>query len=107
MGKEITTFVNTEIENQKFHHYKYPYFLNDVDNHSISISNKTSSGANNYKHFIWYLHGDQKVKLLHIILLKTSSYIKSYCGETIWMYFSIEDDELLKNVMIVGMKLAI
>ena len=29
--------------------------------------------------------------------LKTSVYVKSYDDETKWMYFLIEDDDLLKN----------
>lgn len=31
------------------------------------------------------------------MLLKTSAYNKSFDSETKWIYFSIEDDELLKN----------
>ena len=30
------------------------------------------------------------------MLPKTSAYVKSYDGETEWMYFLIEDDDLLK-----------
>ena len=28
---------------------------------------------------------------------KTSAYVKSYDGQTKWIYFSIEDDELLER----------
>ena len=28
---------------------------------------------------------------------KTSTYVKSYDGQTTWMYFLIEDDDLLKE----------
>ena len=31
------------------------------------------------------------------MLPKTSAYVKSYDGQTKWMYFSIEDDDLLKG----------
>ena len=31
------------------------------------------------------------------MLLKTSNYIKSYDGQTKWMYFLIEDDDLLEK----------
>ena len=39
-------------------------------------------------------------KLNHSVsfFLKTSTYVKSYGGETKWMYFLIEDDDLLKNI---------
>ena len=36
-------------------------------------------------------------KPLHVMLPKTSSYIRSYDGQTKWMYFLIEDDDLLKK----------
>ena len=45
------------------------------------------------------MYNDYKVKSLHILLPKTSAYLKSYDGQTKWMYFLIEDDDLLeKNI---------
>ena len=38
---------------------------------------------------------DDKVKPLHIILIKSSVYVKSYDEQTEWIYFLIEDDDLL------------
>ena len=43
------------------------------------------------------MHNDHKVKPLHIMLPETSIYVKSYDGQTKWMYFLIEDDDLLKK----------
>ena len=40
---------------------------------------------------------DNKVKPLHIMLLKTSAYVKSSDGQSEWMYFLIEDDDLLEK----------
>ena len=40
------------------------------------------------------MYNDHKVKPLHIMLPKTSAYVKSYDGQTKWMYFFIEDDDL-------------
>ena len=54
----------------------------------------------NYKYFVGYLHNDIKVKPLHIMLPKTSAYVKSYDGKTKWMYFLIEDDDLLEKYTI-------
>ena len=51
----------------------------------------------NYKYFIDYLYNDQKIKPLHIMLTKTSAYVKGYDGQTKWMYFLIEDDGLLEK----------
>ena len=38
------------------------------------------------------MYNDHKVKPLHIMLPKTSAYVKSYDGQTKWMYFFITDD---------------
>ena len=35
---------------------------------------------------IGYLYDDNEVKPLHIMLPKTSAHVKSYDGQTIWMY---------------------
>ena len=51
----------------------------------------------NCKCFIGYLYNDNKVKPLHTMLPKTSAYEKSYDGQTKWMYFLIEDDDLLQE----------
>ena len=37
------------------------------------ISSKISSGENNYKYFIGYLHNDHKIQPLHIMLPKASA----------------------------------
>ena len=51
----------------------------------------------NYKYFIGYLYNDHKIKALHIMLPKTSTYVKSYDGQTKWMYFFIKDGDLLEE----------
>ena len=75
-----------------FYRNKTPIFLKDVDIKKVLVSNKISFGEKNYKYFIGYLHNDNKVKPLHIMLPKTSSYVK-----TKWMYFLIADDHLLEK----------
>ena len=50
-----------------------------------------------YKYFFAYLYDNHKVKPLNIMLPKTSAYVKSYDGQTKWMYFLIEDDDLLEK----------
>ena len=35
---------------------------------------------------------DYKTKPLHIMVLKTSAYVKNYDHKTKWMFFFIEDD---------------
>ena len=43
------------------------------------------------------MYNNHKVTPLHIMLPKTSSYVKYYDGHTKWMYFLIESDELLEK----------
>ena len=49
------------------------------------VSNKISFAQKSYTYFIGYLYNDDKVKSLHIMLLKTSAYVKLYDGQTKWM----------------------
>ena len=98
MGKEILTFGDIEIEKISFIvRHKTLTLLRDVDIEKVLVSNKISFGEKNYKYFIGYLYNDNKVKPLHIMLPKTSAYVKSYDGQTKWMYFLIEDDDLLEK----------
>ena len=69
----------------------------DVDIEKELVSNKIFLGEKNYKYFIGYLYNGNKVKPLNIMLRKTSAYVKSYDGQTKWMYFLIEDDDLLEK----------
>ena len=59
---------------------------------------KTSTRIMKYESRVTKLNPEyfNKVKSLHIMLPKTSAYVKSYDGQTKWMYFLIEDDDLLK-----------
>ena len=43
------------------------------------------------------MYNDHKVKPLHIMLPKTSAYVKSHDGQTKWVYFLIEGDGLLEK----------
>ena len=43
------------------------------------------------------MSNDHKVKPSRIMLPKTSAYVKGYDGQTTWMYFVIEDDDLLEK----------
>ena len=72
--------------------------MGDVDIEKILVPNKIFLWRKkNFKYFIGYLHDGNKVKPLNIMLPKVSAYVKSYDGQTKWMYFLIEDDELLEK----------
>ena len=51
-------------------------FIKDLDIEEVLVSNQISFGKKNYKYFIGYLYNDHKVKSLHIMLPKTSAYVK-------------------------------
>ena len=98
MGKENLMFRGNEVENDTFYRYKRPIFLEDADIKNVLISDKISfCEKKNYKHFIAYLHDDYRIKPLHIMLLKTCAYVRSYDTKTKWVYFLIENDNLLKK----------
>ena len=73
------------------------FFLEDVDIEKVLVSNKTSSAEKDYKYFIGYFYNDYKLKWLHIMLPKTSAYVKSCDGKTKGMYFLVEYDGLLEK----------
>ena len=52
---------------------------------------------NNYKYFSGNLYDGNKVKPLNIMLPNATTYVKGYDGQTKWMYFLIEDDDLLEK----------
>ena len=47
-----------------------------------------------------------KVRPLHIILPKTSAFVKSFDGQIKWMYFLIENDDLPKKYNFIGDKVS-
>ena len=81
----MLTFGNIEIEKNKFYHHKNLILLGDADIEKVLVSNKISFGEKNYKYFIGYLYDSDKVKPLHIMLPKTSAYVKSYEGQIKWV----------------------
>ena len=97
MGAEILTFGHTETEKNRFCCCKRHFFLQDVDISNVLVSDEISSGKKNYTYFLGYLYDDYKIKSLHVMLAKTSTYVKNYAGQTKLMYFLNEDDNFLKK----------
>ena len=61
----------------------------------------------NYKYFIGFFYNDHKAKPLHIMLPKTSAYVKSYDRQKIDVFLLEDDDDVLKNVLLFGIKLSL
>ena len=70
----------------KFHRYENTFLKDDANIDNIFISKEISPREKNYKYFIGYFD-EFKIKALCMILPKTIRYIKSYDGQTKWMYF--------------------
>ena len=49
------------------------------------------------KYFIGSLYDNHKITPFHIMLPKSTAYVKSYDRQTKWMYFLIEDDDSLEK----------
>ena len=90
-------FGDMEIKKRKFCHCKNLIFLEYADTDNIKVSSMVSSVEKSYKYFIDYKDDDYKIKPLHIMLPKTSAYVKLYSGETKWVKFLINDDDLLEK----------
>ena len=78
--------------------------MGDADIEKILVSNKISFGEQNCKYFISYLYNGNKVKPLNIILSKASEYVKSYDRQTKWIYFLIDNDDLLEKCITIWNK---
>ena len=61
------------------------------------VAYKISFGEKNYKYFIGYWYNCNQVKPLHIMVSKTGSYLRSYDGQTKWMYFLSEGGDLFEK----------
>lgn len=62
------------------------------------MSNNISSDEKSCKHVTGYLYDDDEIKPPCMMRMqKVRSYVKSCEGQTKWMYFLIEGDELLKK----------
>ena len=73
------------------------FFLNDVEIEKVLVSKKIFFVKKRYKSFNGYFYNNHKVKPLHIMLHKTSEFVKSYDGQTKWRYFFMEDDDILEK----------
>ena len=99
MGKNVLTFGILKLK-------KTIQFLKDVDIEKVLVSKKISFGEKSYKYFIHYLYNDHKVNQLHMMLPKTSTYVKRYDGQIKLTYLLIEDDDLLQKYNIIWDKIS-
>ena len=96
------TFNNIDIEKIKFYHHKTPIFWGDVDLKKVLVSNKIFFGEKTVLKKKTFLKTALLVTCIMIIKLSHYIYfflkqVKIYDEQTKWIYFLIEDDDLLEN----------
>ena len=94
MDKNIIKFDDTDIEKYKFHQYKRPILIDNIDVNKIVVSNKISFGKNDSKYFICYK--DAK-KVRPLCLPKMSAYRRRDLDKTKCMSFLIKYEKLLEK----------
>ena len=52
------------------------------------------------------MYNDHEVKPLYIMFPKTSAYVQSYVEQTKWMYFLIDDNEVLEKYSTIWDKIS-
>ena len=75
MEKKLT-FGDIEIEKEIYRHKSHT-FLKDIDIEKALVSNKISSGEQNFRYLIVYLYNDHKLKQIQSMLPKTSIYVQN------------------------------
>ena len=92
IDKKIIKFSDTQIEKHKFHQYKSPILINNIDINKIVVSNKVSFG---FKYFIGY-KDHKKVTPLCILLPELSAYRRNF-DKSQYKMKMMKDDELLEK----------
>ena len=94
MGEQTLKFDDIVVDKKEFHASKQAIALDLVESSRILISDKFKQNENGFKHFIGYLHVDDVVRPLCIILPPVSGYIKYFdnCGKNV--AFLIDDEDV-------------
>ena len=73
----IIKFGNIEVDEQKFHQYKRPISIKNIDINKIQYLIKSFSVKNGFKYFIAY-KDVKAITLLYIFLPKMSAYRRDF-----------------------------
>ena len=93
MNEKTLKFNNIRLNKKEFHKSKQPIHLSLVTVDRIVVSDKFKHSDDGFKYFVGYQEGEI-VKLLCIILLQRSGYIKYFENSGKNMSFLIKDDEV-------------
>ena len=78
MSKQTLIFNDIEVNKKDFYASKQAILLNLVNTNNIVISYRVKQNNDTYKYFIGYLHDDDVIKHLCVILPQMSGYIKYF-----------------------------
>ena len=94
MSEQTLKFGENVVNKKDFHASKQPIALNLVYSSKIHVSEKFKLSDDGCKFFIGYLHDDDVIKPLCIILPQMSGYIKYFDNGRKNMSFFIEDESV-------------
>ena len=94
MSKKTLKIGDIVVNKKEFYASKQAIALNSVNTNNIIISYKIKHSDDRFKYFIGYLHNDDVIRPLCLILPQMSGYIKYFdnCGKN--MSFKIENESL-------------
>ena len=99
MEKKIIKFNDTGIEKYKFHQYKSPILINELNINKVVVSNRFPFGKRDFKYFIGY-KDNTEIRPLGTFFWEMSKY-KRYADKTKCMYFMIKDESLFDNYLTI------
>ena len=90
----LVKFGDLVVNKKEFHASKQATALNLVNTNKVVVSDKFKHSDDDFKYFIGYLHDDNLIKPLCIILPQMSGYIKYFDNGGKNMSFKIEDESV-------------
>ena len=94
MSKQTLVFNDIEVNEKDFYASKQAIPLNLVNTKNIVISYRVKQNNDTYKYFIGYLHDDDVIKPLCVILPQMSGYIKYFDNSGKNISFKIEEESV-------------
>ena len=94
MSERTLKFDENVVNKKDFHASKEAVSLDSVESSKIPVSDKFKHSENGSKFFIGYLHDDDVIRPLCIVLPQMSGYIKYFGNGRKNMSFSIEDERV-------------
>ena len=94
MSKQTLKLGDIVVNKKEFYASKQAIALNLVNTNKIAVSHRVKHSDDGFKYFIGYLHGDDVIRPLCIILPQMSGYIKYFDNGGKNMSFKTEDESV-------------